>query len=103
MPVAPSARNQSVAGVVTPALPCPAENGSSGRLRYIARSATIGCDAVTIADTSVLASSGRNESTGSVKRARGPIENGRSIGGSGAGRRKRTVPVTAVGLGFCSR
>ena len=67
-PVAPSARNHSRAGAVTPALSCPAPNGWPGRLRYIARSATIGAVAVITAETSVLASSGPMKSTGIVVR-----------------------------------
>jgi hypothetical protein len=67
-PVAPSARNQSRAGAVTPAEPWPAANGCVGLVRYIARSTMIGLVAVISADTSVFASSLPSSSTGMVFR-----------------------------------
>ena len=56
-PVAPSARNQLVAGAVTPADPWPAAKAWPGALMYIARSTMIGSGAVMTAETSVDASS----------------------------------------------
>ena len=68
-PVAPSARNQRVAGAVTPALPWPAAKACCGVFRYIARSTTIGTPFVDVitADISASASSGMS-STLTLKR-----------------------------------
>ena len=64
MPVAPSARNHSLAGAVTPALPWPPQNGST-ELKYIDRSAMIGTPLVEVncAETSASASSAMSLST----------------------------------------
>ncbi len=86
-PVAPSARNQLVAGAVTPADPCPAANVCPSRVMYIARSTMIGCGAVTTAETSVEASSGPWVSTGIVVREFGGSAYRRSMGGWPNGRR----------------
>jgi hypothetical protein len=57
VPVAPSARNHDVADAGTPIDSVPSPNGWPGRLRYIARSTTIGASAVMSPDTSVSSSS----------------------------------------------
>ena len=58
VPVAPSARNQFVAGAVTPALSWPMPKNCPGRSRYSARSAMIGTPLVErmTTDMSVAAS-----------------------------------------------
>src|SRR5215207_4295340 len=102
-PVAPSARNQLFEVDVTPALSWPAANGWPGRSRYIARSTMIGWLAEMTPETSVLASSGAAESTGTVVRELGGSAYCRITGALPAGRRKVIVAVVAVAFGFCSR
>src|SRR5581483_10115525 len=104
LPVAPSAKNQCPEGCVTPALSCPPANGSSGREKYIARSAMIGTlfnDVIT-AETSVAERPG-SSSTEIVRRECAETAYVNTIGGCGAGSKYFTWTLASVSDGFSSR
>ena len=102
--MAPSARNQSVAGAVTPALSWPAPNICPWASRYIARSTMIGTPLVdrTMADTSVDASDGIRF-TQMFCRLFGPTLYVLTTGAAGAGSRYVTSTAAVLDVGFCSR
>ena len=69
LPVAPSPKNQRLAGAVTPVPPVPASQILVGLLRYIERSATIGRSALTMPPRSADTRPGSAAPTGIVTRA----------------------------------
>ena len=83
-PVAPSAKNQDVAGAATPLATDPAANSSPGALRYIARSATMGRSLLIVVPNSAAAIGPPSWLTHTVWRERGPMDRtallGRPVG-----------------------